>query len=421
MNQTEYGDVLSDVHVYSSYHLNPKSSCAVTRVRICIPNNAVNEPWTKRAVEHQYCNRDDTKPLGSKETRVKPGSLHLQSNEMLQRNAMHKYVTDGERAENGSDTLSLEKFPCFLEELDSKVQDNVRGRKRVADEVPRDEDGDLVLRRKVQDNVRGRKRVDDEVPHDEDGDLVLRRKVQQSQEDVLFLTIQHSLATGLDSVGEQIWNGAMLMSDFIIHNKTTFKDQSLLELGAGTGLTSIVAAMYAHTVFCTDMGDNVLQIAKNNCERNMSTYPGSHQILVRELDWFKDLSEGRTESEFYLSESEQEDVKNIPILLAADVIYDIDATAAFFKTIKTLMSQLQEKSLYIALEKRLVFTVSDLDIASPGYEHFRECLDILQSHEDLNSPQFYCEQLSTSFPQYLNYSRSKYLELWKVTSRFPKT
>ncbi|KAK3612251.1 hypothetical protein CHS0354_039533 [Potamilus streckersoni] len=379
MNQKEYGDVLSDVHVYSSYHLNPKSSCAVTRVRICIPSNAVNEPWKKRAVEHHYCNSDDTEPLAFKETRVTPRSLQLQNSENLQGNVMNKYVADGERADNGSDTPSLEV------------------------------------------NVRGRKRVTVEVSHDEDGDLVLRRKKHQSQEDVLFLTIQHSLATGLDSVGEQIWNGAMLMADFIIHNKTVFKDQSLLELGAGTGVTSIVAAMYAHTVFCTDIGDNVLRIARDNCERNMSTYPGSHQILVREMDWFKDLSEGRAQSEFYLSESEQEVVKNIPILMAADVIYDIDATAAFFKTIKHLMSHPKEKSLYIALEKRLVFTVSDLDIASPGYEHFRECLDILQSHGNFNGPQFHCEQLSTTFPQYLNYNRSKYLELWKVTSRFPKT
>ena len=43
----------------------------------------------------------------------------------------------------------------------------------------------------------------------------------------------------------------MLLADFVIHSREDFKDQTVLELGAGVGLTSIVAGMFAKEVVCT--------------------------------------------------------------------------------------------------------------------------------------------------------------------------
>ena len=41
------------------------------------------------------------------------------------------------------------------------------------------------------------------------------------------------------------------MADFIIHSQAEFSDKAVLELGAGTGLASIVAGFYAKKVIST--------------------------------------------------------------------------------------------------------------------------------------------------------------------------
>jgi len=56
-------------------------------------------------------------------------------------------------------------------------------------------------------------------------------------------------------VGLQVWRGAFLIGDFIIHFRDKyFKDKIILEVGTGTGLGSIVAAHYAQKVIATGLG-----------------------------------------------------------------------------------------------------------------------------------------------------------------------
>ena len=52
-------------------------------------------------------------------------------------------------------------------------------------------------------------------------------------------------------MGLQIWRGALLLADWLLYNRETFKEgHYILELGSGVGLSSIVAAMFT-PVFCT--------------------------------------------------------------------------------------------------------------------------------------------------------------------------
>ena len=49
----------------------------------------------------------------------------------------------------------------------------------------------------------------------------------------------------------QVWLGALLLCDFMLHYSVLLKGAVVVDLGAGVGLTSIVAAIMAKTVFCT--------------------------------------------------------------------------------------------------------------------------------------------------------------------------
>ena len=63
---------------------------------------------------------------------------------------------------------------------------------------------------------------------------------------------EHSYSTTLDLVGRQIWRGALLLADFVLHHgPSLLHGRTVLELGSGVGLTSIVAAMFATEVICT--------------------------------------------------------------------------------------------------------------------------------------------------------------------------
>ena len=49
----------------------------------------------------------------------------------------------------------------------------------------------------------------------------------------------------------QLWRGSLLLADFLIHIQDQLRDATVVELGAGTGLASIVASFFAKKVVCT--------------------------------------------------------------------------------------------------------------------------------------------------------------------------
>ena len=88
--------------------------------------------------------------------------------------------------------------------------------------------------------------------YDEDGDLI-----RDDLEEELEIQIKHKIQSDLDNVGYQVWRGALFMADFALDNQKLFENQNLLEIGAGTGLSSIILSNHCKTkeVFVTDLPD----------------------------------------------------------------------------------------------------------------------------------------------------------------------
>ncbi|XP_038844630.1 methyltransferase-like protein 22 [Salvelinus namaycush] len=135
-------------------------------------------------------------------------------------------------------------------------------------EPPLDEDGDLEVPRRPRQTLPER-----------DRDMVYpiilsqaRREEEEEEEEEKcprdVIRIEHTMATPLEDVGKQVWRGAFLLADLILSQPTTFRGATVLELGAGTGLTSIVMATVAKTVYCTDVGEDLLSMCQKNVTLN---------------------------------------------------------------------------------------------------------------------------------------------------------
>ncbi|XP_064478592.1 methyltransferase-like protein 22 isoform X2 [Ornithodoros turicata] len=240
---------------------------------------------------------------------------------------------------------------------------------------------------------------------DEDGDLLVQRPDSTES----YVIIDHFLATPLRSVGLQVWKGALLLSDFLLCGGVP-EGKTVLELGGGTGLCSIVAAISADTVYCTDKGDDILRLCRRNMDQNDHLYSGDFEkVHVRELDWTKDDPFVEGDGPWCWTSADRCNVKKIDVFLAADVVYDNSLTDSFVETLERLVRN-SDQVAYVALEKRINFTLDDLDVVSPAHSYFVGHLGRLLGNG------WAVEKVSTEFPQSFRYTRDKYLELWKLSA-----
>ncbi|XP_074001950.1 protein-lysine methyltransferase METTL21E-like [Numenius arquata] len=113
-----------------------------------------------------------------------------------------------------------------------------------------------------------------------------------------------------DCYGAVVWPSALVLCYFLETNSKQYNlvDKNVIEIGAGTGLVSIVASLLGALVTATDLPEllgnlqhNVLQNTKLKCK---------HQPRVKELSWGIDLEKNFPRSSCHFD-----------YILAADVVY----------------------------------------------------------------------------------------------------
>ncbi|CAG9088623.1 unnamed protein product [Plutella xylostella] len=146
----------------------------------------------------------------------------------------------------------------------------------------------------------------------------------------------------------------------------------------------------------------ILDLIKLNSKNNAQLIKSAFKVLpldFTETSWSEELSR---------------EVADTDIILAADVIYDDDITAAFVSTLQRILNTRPPKTLYMALEKRYVFTIEHLDSVAPCYETFLTLIDKVNT--DNPHSKWTMELLPLNFPKYFTYERAKELLLWKICS-----
>jgi len=166
----------------------------------------------------------------------------------------------------------------------------------------------------------------------------------------------------LEQVGLEVWSGAYLMAEFLVTNPGLVRDKHVLELGAGTGLVGLVShGLGARRVVLTDCCQQVLANAKRNIQH------ASDVVDVLKLDWNCELPA-------------IDIIFDADVLVATDPIYDNDLTESFMRTCVNLMIQSSSPDvcMYVALEKRMVFTMQQLKAHYPHYEYWRQLFVSMQ-------------------------------------------
>lgn len=245
-----------------------------------------------------------------------------------------------------------------------------------------DEDGDLIVERRS--GLQISRHPEDLFLSELHQDIIFDRERIKSEMDETVteydfegspLSICHRMATPLGKVGLQVWNGAVLLSEYILHGRdVAMKDAVVLELGAGCGLVGLVAARAgAGKVYCTDIGHDVLSNCQKNVEHNNVR---QYQVTVRWLDW-ADIDEESVHpvfrGKFGWKPGEFDELcRTVNVILAADVVYDDELTSALMRTCLSVLVR-AGKGTYVllALEKRDCFTVKDMQVRAPAYEYWR--------------------------------------------------
>lgn len=99
------------------------------------------------------------------------------------------------------------------------------------------------------------------------------------------------------------------------------------------------------------------------------------------------------------------------------VIYDNDITDVFIQTIFRLFKiSASLENFYVALEKRYVFTIDDLNAVAPMYFYFTETFGKACQAFNNSSSSFKLKlvDVNINFPQFFEYDRCKELVLMNI-------
>ncbi|KAF7257082.1 hypothetical protein EG68_05861 [Paragonimus skrjabini miyazakii] len=261
-----------------------------------------------------------------------------------------------------------------------------------------------------------------------------------------FLPFHHSGPTKLADVGSQLWNGCLLLIDWLIHQslygeRFTIND-AVLELGCGLGCAGLIAALCgAGVVFLTDRWDSSLSEMPAICEANVTRWTvrfilPDMLLRMRRIDWdevwpprsasFNNPVASTSSPQQSYSANHHSDNKNnshdyawdddelciigcqsnslegpadtrfstsqqlqLRLIMAADVVYDTEKTEALLRTVCSILEENASSHptsvprAIFAVERRICFTLDELTSSSRAYDHFVDCLNQLDGYVPL--------------------------------------
>ncbi|KRX47739.1 Cleft lip and palate transmembrane protein 1 [Trichinella murrelli] len=232
---------------------------------------------------------------------------------------------------------------------------------------------------------------------DDEGDMDLSRKPISNP----TIVIECISGSKIEDVGVQVlWNGAVLMAEFVLTTPEQFYKKRVLELGCGIGLTAICLATAGACVLATDVNDDCLKLCRKNCDENSHLMRSGGSVEVRRFDW-------SAPAEVDWSSR----LLPVDVIVCADLIYEIDLNETLFSLLQNCVrSNGKKTTIYFCVEKRLIFSASAFGVCSPAYEHFEEWICEMKNEKGWS-----VRKVELSFvKKFISSQRSELMELWQV-------
>ncbi|CAK6448139.1 unnamed protein product [Pipistrellus nathusii] len=155
------------------------------------------------------------------------------------------------------------------------------------------------------------------VPYEESAEMGL----QKFHKPLATFSANHTIQIRQDwrqlGVAAVVWDAAVVLATYLEMGAVELRGRSAVELGAGTGLVGIVAALLGAQVTITDR-KVALEFLKSNVEANLPLHV-QPRAVVKELTWGQDLG-SFSPGEFDL-------------ILGADIIYLEETFADLLQTL----------------------------------------------------------------------------------------
>ncbi|XP_070813746.1 protein N-lysine methyltransferase METTL21A [Chaetodon trifascialis] len=141
-----------------------------------------------------------------------------------------------------------------------------------------------------------------------------------------FRFANHDLRLAQDwkklGVAAVVWDAAVVMCMYLELGKVELKGKAAIELGAGTGLVGIVAALLGAKVTITDR-EPALDFLSTNVEANLPPH-SQGSVVVSELTWGEGL--------------DRYPAGGFDVVLGADIVYLEDTFEPLLRTLEHLCS-----------------------------------------------------------------------------------
>ncbi|CAG5123520.1 unnamed protein product [Candidula unifasciata] len=169
------------------------------------------------------------------------------------------------------------------------------------------------------------------VPYDETNIPLHEKSVRHFHIAGHNFTIQQDY-TGL-GVSAMVWDSAIVLAEYLENHKHLVQDKKVLELGAGTGLTGLVAAALGADVTLTERAE---ALAHLNSSIRQNTQNRPWKISAKVLDWTKSV--------------DPQGFSGFDVVLGSDIIYIEDTFEDLSRTVKSLA---HDNSVHILLSCRI--------------------------------------------------------------------
>ncbi|XP_006788328.1 S-adenosylmethionine-dependent methyltransferase domain-containing protein [Neolamprologus brichardi] len=169
-----------------------------------------------------------------------------------------------------------------------------------------------------------------------------------------------SIRESMDTYGALIWPGAIALCQFLENNQqqVNLMDKAVLEIGAGTGLASIVASLLGAWVTATDLPDILSNLTFNLLRNTRGRCRYTPQVVA--LSWGQDLDRDFPYASYHYD-----------FVLAADVVYHHDCLEELLKTMRHFCPPGSQTTLLWANKIRFQ---SDLRFTECFKSHFNTTL-----------------------------------------------